>query len=136
MAGSTVTWFILSQADKVILSGIVSLAVFGYYTLANAIANSLTTLISGPVFNATFPRFSSLIALDHAGQTRAFYHFSAQLMAVLAFPLATVLVGFSYEIVSIWIGEPEIADTVAPIAAILVAGTGLSTLKFPPYALQ
>jgi O-antigen/teichoic acid export membrane protein len=136
MTGTALLWFILSQADKFMLSKTVSLEVFGLYALASAIANSLSILIGGPVFNATFPRFSTLVALADKGQVRSFYHFSSQLIAVFVFPLAAILAGFSYEIVLLWLGDPGIARIVAPIAAVLVIGTGLSVLKSVPYALQ
>jgi O-antigen/teichoic acid export membrane protein len=136
MMGSTLSWFVLSQSDKIILSSVVSLALFGFYALASAIANSLSILVAGPVFNATFPRFSTLIALGDREQTRLFYHFSSQLIAVLVFPLGAVLAGFSYEIVLLWIGNPVTARAVAPIAGILIVGTILSVLKSIPYAVQ
>jgi O-antigen/teichoic acid export membrane protein len=136
MTGTAIFWFILSQADKVILSNTVSLEVFGFYALASAIANSLSTLIGGPVFNATFPRFSSLVALADEGQVRSFYHFGSQLIAVFVFPLAAILACFSYDITLLWLSDPAIAHAVAPIATILVIGTGLSVLKSTPYALQ
>ncbi len=136
MTGSTLSWFILSQLDKIILSSAIGLEAFGYYVLASSMANSLRLVVASPVFNTVYPRFSALTELAGEEQTRSFYHFSSQLLAVLAFPIAAVLGFFSYEIILLWIGSPIAAQSVAPIASLLIIGTGLSALESIPYALQ
>jgi O-antigen/teichoic acid export membrane protein len=135
MTGNTLAWFILSQLDKIILSGAISLEAFGYYTLASSMANSLRLMVASPIFNAIYPRFSALAAVADARQLRSFYHLGAQLIAVLIFPLAAVLGIFSYEITLMWIGMPLAAQSMAPLAGALIIGTSLSALEAVPYAL-
>ena len=48
--------------DKLVLSRLLSLEDFGYYSLAGVAAAGLQYLIA-PFFSAAFPRFAQLIAL-------------------------------------------------------------------------
>lgn len=135
MSGITVSGIVLTQLDKVILSKMLSLEMFGYYTLAGAIGRGLYVLIS-PLFNAISPRFSALVASGDINMLKELYHRGSQLMAVLVLSLATVVALFSYDILMLWIGNAETARNAAPIASLLVIGTALNGLMNLPFALQ
>jgi len=135
VSGISIASLILTQMDKVILSRLLSLQVFGYYMLASMAANGLGAL-TAPVFNALFPRFSSLAARgDQEGLKRA-YHLGAQLMAVLVLPTAMTLVLFAHDILLLWIGDPVAALQATPIVRLLVLGSALNGIMHLPYALQ
>jgi O-antigen/teichoic acid export membrane protein len=135
MSGITVCALILTQSDKVILSRLLDLKTFGYYTLAGMFGSGLSMIVSS-VFNATFPRFSALAAAGNEEALKHLYHRSTQLMAVLVLPLAAVLALFSAEILQLWTRNPEVARNAGPIAALLVIGSTLNGLMNMPYALQ
>ena len=54
-------WTLITQTDKLILSGILSLEEFGYFSLVALAAGSITVL-SGPVSQAIMPRMTLLLA--------------------------------------------------------------------------
>lgn len=135
MTGITISAIILTQLDKVILSRLLSLKVFGYYTLAGVVASGLYMIIN-PIFNAVFPRFSSLAATGNEEELSLLYHRSSQLMAVLVIPLAALIALFSHDIVLLWTGNMEVANNTSPIISILVIGTAMNGLMNTPYALQ
>jgi O-antigen/teichoic acid export membrane protein len=135
MTGITISAIILTQLDKVVLSRLLSLKVFGYYTLAGVVASGLYMIIN-PIFNAVFPRFSSLAATGNEEELSLLYHRSSQLMAVLVIPLASVIALFSHDIVLLWTGNMEVANNASPIISILVVGTAMNGLMNTPYALQ
>jgi O-antigen/teichoic acid export membrane protein len=135
MSGITVSALLLTQLDKVILSKMLSLEMFGYYTLAGVVSGGLYVLIS-PVFNATFPKFSALAAAGDEDGTRRLYHQSTQLMAVLVLPVAILVALFSFDLVLLWIGNVGTARHVSPIISTLIVGTALNGLMNPPFALQ
>lgn len=135
MSGITVSALILTQLDKVILSKVLSLEKFGYYTLAGVLASGLYMIIT-PVFNAIFPRFSALAARGDEEVLILAYHRGTQLMAVLVLPVAIVVMLFSQDILLLWTGSIEAARNAAPIASVLVVGTALNGLMNLPYALQ
>lgn len=136
MSGIALSAVILMQLDKLILSKLFSLEMFGYYTLAGTVSNAIPAMLAGPVFTALFPRFSSLMALNDETALTLLYHQGTQLMAVLVLPVAAVLSFFSYDIVFLWTGSSQAAGTASPIVSILVIGMAMNALMTLPYALQ
>lgn len=135
MSGITLTGLILTQLDKVILSNLLSLEMFGYYTLAGIVSNGLA-MMAGPVFNAVFPQLSALVAKGDIEGTKRFYHRSAQVMAVAILPAALLVAFFAFDILRLWTGSVVTAQNAAPIASVLVIGSALNSLMVLPYALQ
>jgi O-antigen/teichoic acid export membrane protein len=135
MSGITAFSLILGQADKVILSTLFSLRVFGYYTLAGVFGTGLSMIV-GSVFNTIYPRFSALVAMRDEETLKNLYHRCTQLMSVLVLPLAAVLALFSTDILQLWTRNSEVARNAGPIAALLVIGAALNGVMNLPYALQ
>lgn len=135
MGGIGITAVILTHADKIILSNRLSLADFGFYTVATLLAGGLSRVF-GPMFYAMFPRFSELVATGDEPRLVATYHQSCQLMSVLLLPIAVVLAVFSPEILLLWTRDPAISAKVHMALSFLAAGTALNGLVNLPYALQ
>lgn len=126
---------LLMQLDKIILSKMLSLEMFGYYAIANVVSMNVYRLF-GPIYSAIYPRLTNLVALGSQKELAAFYHKSAQFLAVATFPAVAVLTFFSNELLLIWLQNPVTADAVAPIASILVMGTLINGIMHIPYGLQ
>jgi O-antigen/teichoic acid export membrane protein len=135
MSGITISATVLTQLDKILLSKMLSLEMFGYYVLAGTFGRVLLNLIS-PVFNTIFPRFSALAAVSDEPAMRYLYRRCTQLMTVLLVPVATVLAFFPYEILLLWTKNAAIAYNAAPIARLLAVATALNGLMVLPYTLQ
>jgi O-antigen/teichoic acid export membrane protein len=131
----TVMSVILTQMDKVILSKLLSLEMFGYYILAGSVATSIYLLVL-PVFSAIYPRFTQLVSLGDEEGLKQLYHHSCQLMSVLILPVSIVLAFFSKEILFLWTGNQKIVEHTRLVLSILAAGTALHGLMYLPYALQ
>ena len=54
-------WVLVTQTDKLILSGILPLAQYGYFTLAVLVAGGIT-ILTGPISTALLPRMARLYA--------------------------------------------------------------------------
>jgi O-antigen/teichoic acid export membrane protein len=135
MIGISVTGIAIVNLDRIILSRILPLSVFGHYSLALGLARGLFVLIS-PVFNAYFPRLSNLVSLGEKAAIRDCYHVATQLMLVMVVPAAAVLALFSGEIANLWLHDQALSKHVAPIGSLLAVGTCLNALTQVPYALQ
>jgi O-antigen/teichoic acid export membrane protein len=135
MSGIAVSTIILTQLDKILLSKLLPLKTFGYYALATAVGNGLYILIT-PVFNATFPNLSALVASRDGEGIRNLYHRGTQIIAALVFPFAAFLAFFPEDALSIWTGSVETAHAAAPIVRFLVMGTAINGIMSLPYALQ
>lgn len=136
MSGIALSGIILTQMDKIILSKLLSLEMFGYYTLAGVASGVVPFLLVSPVFNALFPRFTSLVAVNDISALKILYHQGSQLMAVLVLPVAIMLSFFSFDILLLWTGNAKTAGMASPIVSVLVIGMALNALMTLPYALQ
>jgi O-antigen/teichoic acid export membrane protein len=131
---STLT-LILTQLDKIILSKMLNLKMFGYYTLAAMAASAIGYLVA-PCFTAIYPRFTQLVAADNLAELKACYHRGCQLVSVLILPTALVISLFSREILYLWTRNPVAAEQTWLILSLLVIGGALNGLMNMPFALQ
>lgn len=135
MTGISLTVIFLMQTDKIVLSKILSLKMFGYYTLATVVGQALYYFI-GPVYTALFPKFSQLVSINDQNGLKELYHKGCQFMSVMILPAAIVVSFFSSEILLLWTGDPVTVANTHSIASILIIGTVLNGLMNLPYALQ
>ena len=134
MMVTTLLALLLTQIDKVILSRLLSLEMFGYYMLAWTVACALYQLI-GPVTQAYFPRFTELITLRDTPALISAYHQGAQLISAFVAPAAFMLMFFGKDLLVLWTGNVGLSDNVAPLLALLALGTMLNGLIHVPYML-
>ncbi|HMK35844.1 MAG TPA: oligosaccharide flippase family protein [Desulfomonilaceae bacterium] len=137
-AGMTTTgvlFFILNQMDKIVLSTILPLDLFGYYSFAWVVAASLMGVVY-PVTVAVFPLFTELISLGDTERLIHLYHRSAQLLTILIVVPSILVVLFSAEILFMWTGDPVLVRQTSLILSLLGAGTGISGLLRLPHLLQ
>ncbi len=134
MLGISALSIVLTQMDKLILSRLLTLEAFGYYSLAAVVAASLYRLTS-PLFTALFPRFSQLAARDEAALVSS-YHRACQTMTALIMPVAVFIAFFSFELLHLWTRNESASRTASPILTLLILGTAVNGLLNLPYALQ
>lgn len=126
---------ILGQADKIVLSKVFSLTVFGYYAVAGVFGTGLVLVVTS-VFNTIFPQLTALVAQGNEEAIIRLYHKGTQLMLLLIVPLTSVLALFSVEILQLWTRNPDVAHNAGPIASILVLAAAINGLMFLPFTLQ
>jgi len=135
MSGISILAVILTQLDKIILSKLLSLEMFGYYSLASLVAMSIGRIFT-PIFFSIYPRFTQLVSINDLDELKRLYHKSCQFFAVLILPIATVIALFSYDVILLWTQNPITAEKTHLIVSIMICGTALNGLMNPPYALQ
>jgi O-antigen/teichoic acid export membrane protein len=133
MSGISVTGLILTQADKLLLSHILSMEMFGYFCLALVVANGLNTLGTS-LHTVAFPHFSERIAKKE--EFTPLYHKCCQIMALMVMPLAVMIALFSSELLLLWTGSPEAALHSATLLSLLVTAALFYTSTLVPYALS
>lgn len=126
---------LLTQVDKILLSRLLSLETFGYYSLAAAVATALALLVT-PVTQAFFPRFNELVARHDTEVLSAAFHRSAQMVTAMAAPYALLMIFFGRDILAVWTGDPGLALEAAPLLAVLSLGMLLNGLLYIPFMLQ
>lgn len=135
MMGISFLALLLTQVDKVLLSKLITLEEYGYYTLATSLAGGLA-LISIPITQAIYPRFVECVAQNKQQELIKLYHQGAQFISCLVAPLALMLAFFGEEIIYLWSANSILAIKTAPILLPLVIGTFLNCLVWMPYQVQ
>jgi O-antigen/teichoic acid export membrane protein len=135
ISGIAVSALVLTQVDKIVMSRFLSLSNFGQYSLATLVVSGLYLFIN-PTFNVIYPRFSALVASGNANQLADLYRGGTRLFALTLFPLAMLLAVFAKDLVVLWTGNAQLASTIAPVIALLAAGSALHGIMYFSYALQ
>lgn len=135
IAFTSSVWVLVTQTDKLVLSKILTLADYGYFTLAVLVAGGVM-IISGPVSGAIMPRMAKLEAEgDHEGLIRV-YRQATQLVSILA-GAAAITVSFCAEpLLWAWTGDKLLAHQAAPIVILYALGNGIMSVAAFPYYLQ
>lgn len=135
LAFATSVWVLVTQTDKLVLSRILPLAEYGYFTLAVLVAGGVM-VISGPVSGAIMPRMSKLEAEgDHAGLIRV-YRQTTQLVAVLAGAASITLAFCAEPLLWAWTGDRFLAHQAAPVLILYSLGNGILAVAAFPFYLQ
>ena len=135
MAATTFLALLLTQVDKLLLSTLLPLTGFGYYTLATTVAGALSFLVM-PLAAAAAPHLSELVVRSDEGALIAIYHRASQWMAAILIPPALVLVAFAEPILWAWTGDARLAQESASLLAPLALGTMLNGFMHIPYQMQ
>jgi len=125
---------VLSQTDKLLLSKLMQLSEYGKFTLASVVAGSLYIVVA-PLFNVLYPRFVEMIERNETEKLEATYHLATIFVASLLFPLAGFFGVFSRDVIELWTSNRALAIDVAPLVALLAAGSAIHGLMFVPHAL-
>lgn len=135
MAFVAVVWALITQSDKLILSGILPLVDYGYFTLAVVVASGIL-MVSDPLITSALPRMSRLHAAgDDAGVYRL-YRTVTQAISVLAGAGAASLAVATESVLYAWTGNRILVEAVAPILRLYAIGNGMLALAAFPYYLQ
>ena len=135
MAVLSVLGVAISQSDKIVLSKLLPLKEFGYYALATVMANGLLAVVM-PVFSAVTPRLTEDAARGDLEDLVRSYQTGTDLLAILVFPLAGMLIFLGGPLISAWSGQQGLAPHVAPYLALLALGTTFYCLAHMPYGLS
>jgi O-antigen/teichoic acid export membrane protein len=126
-------WVLVTQTDKLIMSNLLSLENYGYFTLAVLVAGGIM-MVSAPISNAIIPRMVRLEAEASHDEMIHVYRQSTQVVTITAGSVAIMLACFAEPILYVWTGNPHIAEVAAPVMRLYAIGYGiLAVAAFPAY---
>jgi O-antigen/teichoic acid export membrane protein len=128
-------WVFVTQADKLVLSGILSLENYGYFTLAVLVANGIM-VIGMPISSAIMPRMTRLHAENKHDEMIKVYRKSTQLVAIIAGSVAITLVATAKPLLIAWTGDLHLAEQASPILRLYAAGNLFLCIAAFAYYLQ
>lgn len=135
IAFASLVWILITQVDKLILSHLLSLADYGYFTLAVLIASSVT-LLSSPISTALLPRLAKLEAEGNTDTSLQLYRQTTQWVTLLAGSAAITLALCAEPLLQLWTGDASLAQQAAPILRLYALGNGVLAVCAFPYYLQ
>lgn len=135
MSITAVLGLVFTQLDKLILTRLVDLDVFGVYMLATAVAGILPVLAS-PSASAYFPRLSRAVAERDSMAERRLFFSGVQVVSIFSAPVLAVCVLLGYELIFAWTGDRDVAADVALVLGFIAAGTYCNAVMQIPFMLQ
>ncbi len=135
IAFTSSVWVMVTQVDKLILSGMLNLGDYGYFSLA-VLAASTIMLLSGPVGQALMPRLSRLEAEHQHDKLVHVYRTGTQLVAILAGSASITVACMSRPLLLAWTGDEELTDFAAPVLTLYAIGNGFLAVSAFPYYMQ
>jgi O-antigen/teichoic acid export membrane protein len=135
IAFTSSVWVLVTQTDKLVLSKLLPLADYGYFTLA-VLAASGVMMISGPISGALLPRMARLQAEGNEAGLISLYRNATQMVAVIAIPACLVLAFFAEQVLWVWTGDAHAAAQAAPVLRLYALGNGFLAMAAFPYYLQ
>ncbi len=135
IAFASLVWILMTQIDKMLLSHLLSLTDYGYFSLAVLIASSVT-LLSAPISSALVPRLAKLEAAGDTALLLSYYRRTTQWVTLVASTAAFTLAWCATPLLQLWTGNPQLTAQAAPILIPYALGNGLLALCAFPYYLQ
>jgi O-antigen/teichoic acid export membrane protein len=131
ISSNAIIGIVLSQLDKIILSRMLPLKTFGYYSLATTAASAIWMILI-PYNNAIFPRLVQLYEKKQNLELKKVFHQYSQLLSFLLLPAGAILILFSKELLSLWIKDPIIVQNSYLLMSLICLGTLLNGIASIP----
>tara|TARA_Y100001968_G_C19373533_1_gene726365 strand:- start:429 stop:1430 length:1002 start_codon:yes stop_codon:yes gene_type:complete len=126
---------LVGQMDKIVLSKVLTMETFGYYTLAASIAG-FTYFASTAITNAHYPLLCKYKQQSNTiGMARTF-HSGSRLVTVLIGSASIYFVFFCKELLQLWISSDTTVNSITLIVQLLIIGNFINTLIWIPYHAQ
>lgn len=132
---TVIVWMLISQFDKLYLSNILSLTMYGYLSIAILISAIVTT-ISAPFSIVLLPKLIELNSLGKCIEYNALYLKSANILLSLLLPVCFIIALFSNDILYAWTGSEDISSYGAKITSLYVLGNMFLIINAFAYYIQ
>jgi len=126
---------IIMLSDRIVMSTLLPLDLFGLYSLAFAVASTVQRMAT-PFSNAFFPHFVELLEERNQQALAQAYQLATRLTAAAVLPFGLSMAVYSQPIMTILTGSPAASQTIAPVFAILAIANMLAALMVLPNMLQ
>ncbi|MBV1916142.1 MAG: oligosaccharide flippase family protein [Pseudomonadales bacterium] len=135
IAYSSAVWILLVQTDKLVLSGILSLADFGYFSLVALVAGGITVL-SGPISQAIMPRMTLLVSQGKLDDMLLIYRQASQIVLLISLSVSLIIGLYAEQILFAWTGDRAAAAWGDDVLIWFALGNGILAIGAFQYYLQ
>jgi O-antigen/teichoic acid export membrane protein len=123
-----------SQLDKIVLTRLVSLESFGYYSFAVSVAGA-GIFFAQPVSAALYPALIEALTWRDDSRLKSLFHRGAQLVSVTTFAPAAVLCCFAPVVLRLWARNPSTVAHASALVSVCLVGFALNGATVMPYSL-
>lgn len=128
-------WILLTNIDKLLLSNVLSLKEYGYFSLITVVVTGMSSF-AGPIGTAVQPRLTSLLSQGKNEEMITLYKKATQFVSVIGFAVAGTVALFSTELLYAWTGDIKAAQWAGDILFWYALGNGLLMILAFQYYLQ
>jgi O-antigen/teichoic acid export membrane protein len=135
MALITLTVFLLTNIDKLIITKFLQLSDFGHYTLILTISTALS-MIGAPIAQTLLPKMTQNISEANYSAYEEYFHIGAQLISILIGGVGLLIIFYPQQIFYIWTFDEVLSEQMAQYLRIYCVGTLINGMMVMPYIAQ
>jgi O-antigen/teichoic acid export membrane protein len=135
IAYTSAIWILITQSDKLILSNILTLTDYGYFTLVALISGAIFTF-SGPIPQALLPRMTFLVAQNRKDEMLEIYCKSSQIVTLIIFSVAIQIALNAEILLYSWTGDLEAARWGGEVLIWFALGNAILSIASFQFYLQ
>lgn len=128
-------WVFVVQVDKLVLSGVLSLAEFGFLSLVVIVAGAIN-LLSGPISQAVQPRMTYLLSRGKEVEMILLYRGATQLVTLISLSAALIVSFYSEPLMFAWTGNKDASKWAGDVLFWYALGNGALAILGFQYYLQ
>jgi O-antigen/teichoic acid export membrane protein len=123
-----------TQIDKLLVSKMLTLQEFGYYSLAGILSQASLIIIT-PIAMAVLPQMTKHVGSNNYDILKQVFQQYSFLISTLTTIVTSVLLAFTFDFINIWTGNADIATQITTPTRLLLVGGFFLSLQFMPYHL-
>jgi O-antigen/teichoic acid export membrane protein len=104
----TLVWVAANQIDKLLLSRLLSLQDFGYFSVISSLSAGIL-LLGAPVGNAVMPNLSRFIKLNNHEESRRVYFAASKLVSMAGFSVALTLIAVPKHVLFLFVNDVKVS---------------------------
>lgn len=135
IAFTSSVWIAVTQSDRLILSGILNLSDYGYFSLAVMVAGGIS-LMTGPAGTAMMPRMAKLHAEGKHEEMITTYRTLTQLVVAIAITTSVTLVVCAKPVLYAWTGNQVLTEHAYRVVRLYAIGNAILAAGQLPFVLQ
>ena len=135
MCFTSLLWIVLTQLDKVLLSKVLLLKEYGYFSLVALITTGIMTL-TNPLVQTLLPRMTVLVAEGRIADMERLYLNASRFVCSVLFPMAAVIAWHGQSLIFAWTGDAAAAQWSEPMLFWYVPGSALMAVSAFQFYLQ
>ncbi|AHY43382.1 polysaccharide biosynthesis protein [Stutzerimonas decontaminans] len=132
---TSLLWIVLTQLDKVLLSKVLLLKEYGYFSLVALITTGIMTL-TNPLVQTLLPRMTMLVAEGRIGEMERLYLNASRFVCSVLFPMAAVIAWHGQSLIFAWTGDLAAAEWSERLLFWYVPGSALMAVGAFQFYLQ